>query len=198
MVMNKPDKNQSWNGGWLRSARRLDSPNFNQRPNECEIALIVLHSISLPPGNYGGGEVEALFTNSLDWDAHSYFQNIRGLKVSAHFFITRLGELIQFVDCHDRAWHAGVSSFKGRKNCNDYSIGIELEGLEGQGFEADQYSVLVRLCNALRERFPIESIVGHSHIAPGRKFDPGAGFSWADFQQMLNWGTKYFPETSDS
>lgn len=146
--------------------------------------LVVLHSISLPPGVYGGGAVERLFTNTLDWDAHPYFQTIRGLKVSAHFFIRRDGDLLQFVSCDDRAWHAGQSSFRGRDNCNDYSIGIELEGLEGQTFEPAQYECLSALLRAVSNYYPIRHLVGHSDIAPGRKLDPGPGFDWSRLSDM--------------
>lgn len=155
---------------------------------------MVLHSISLPPGQYGGPEVQALFTNTLDWDAHPYFQQIRGLQVSAHFFIRRGGELLQFVSCDDRAWHAGVSSYRGREQCNDDSIGIELEGLEGQAFEPAQYETLASLCTSLAIQYPIEHVAGHEHIAPGRKKDPGEGFLWARLQHSLGWPSRYFPD----
>lgn len=182
-----------WAGGWYRAARRLDSPNFGPRPEGTTINLIVLHSISLPPGRYGGGEVQALFTNRLDVSAHPYFEQIRGLQVSAHFYVRRTGELWQFVSCDDRAWHAGASSWRGRPNCNDYSIGIELEGLEGERFEAEQYEALVTLCPALARRYPIDALAGHEHIAPGRKLDPGPGFDWAQLQRALGWPDAAFP-----
>ncbi len=171
----------------------LASPNFGPRPPEAEINLIVVHSISLPPGQHGGPEVEQLFTNTLDWDAHPYFQTIRGLEVSAHFFIRRTGEVIQFVSCDDRAWHAGRSEWQGRPNCNDYSIGIELEGLEGDTFEPAQYQSLATLCNQLAQQYPIQHVVGHEHIAPGRKQDPGPGFDWALLQQLTGWPADRFP-----
>jgi N-acetyl-anhydromuramoyl-L-alanine amidase len=183
----------SWQDGWYSSAQRLDSPNFGERPQDTAVDLIVLHSISLPPGVYGEGYVQALFTNSLDWDAHPYFQSIRDLKVSTHFFITRAGALWQFVSVDQRAWHAGSSSFQGREQCNDYSVGIELEGLEGEVFEAAQYGCLVQLCHALRERYPIAHVVGHEHIAPGRKQDPGPGFDWALLVHSVAWSPQYFP-----
>lgn len=183
-----------WDNGWYRFARRVPSPNFGPRPAHAEIDLVVLHSISLPPGQYGGPEVEALFTNTLDWDAHPYFQQIRGLKVSAHFFIRRGGELVQFVSCDERAWHAGVSSYRGREQCNDDSIGIELEGLEGLCFESAQYETLSSLCAALGVHYPVAHVAGHEHIAPGRKNDPGAGFDWANLQHSLGWPTQYFPD----
>ena len=168
----------AWQGGWYRAARALPSPNHGPRPAGSEVDLIVVHSISLPPGKYGGDQVQALFTNTLDWDAHPYFQPLRGLQVSAHFYVRRDGRLWQFVSCDARAWHAGVSCFRGRENCNDYSVGVELEGLEGEPFEAAQYDTLVGLAPALARRYPIEAVVGHEHIAPGRKHDPGAGFDW--------------------
>lgn len=184
---------QAWDGGWLREARRCPSPNFGPRPDKAQIDLIVLHSISLPPGQYGGPEVERLFTNRLDWDEHPYFQQIRGIEVSAHFFIRRDGELVQFVDADARAWHAGTSFWRGRGNCNDDSIGIELEGLEGETFETAQYLALTHLCRHLARRYPIQHIAGHEHIAPGRKLDPGPGFDWACLQQALDWDKNFFP-----
>lgn len=185
-----------WNGGWYRYARRLDSPNFGPRPAGAQIDLIVLHSISLPPGQYGGDEVQRLFTNTLDWNAHPYFQSIAGMEVSSHFYIRRQGELWQFVSCADRAWHAGVSCYRGRENCNDDSIGIELEGLEGGTFEPAQYETLASLCAALGQHYPVQHIAGHEHIAPGRKADPGAGFQWPLLQQALGWPSRYFPEAT--
>jgi len=179
--------------GWLASARTCPSPNFGQRPGGTLVDLIVIHSISLPPGQYGGPEVEQLFTNQLDWDAHPYFQTIRGLAVSSHFFIRRDGELVQFVALDSRAWHAGASCWLGRNNCNDHSVGIELEGLEGDRFEPAQYATLARLCAAIAKRMPIAHIVGHEHIAPGRKQDPGPGFDWAALQQALGWAATCFP-----
>ena len=189
-----PPSKPLWDRGWYRFARRLDSPNFGPRPQAARIDLVVVHSISLPPGQYGGPEVQALFTNTLDWDAHPYFQQIRGLQVSSHFFIRRGGELLQFVSCDDRAWHAGVSSYRGREQCNDDSIGIELEGLEGQTFEPAQYETLASLCASLSIQYPIEYVAGHEHIAPGRKKDPGEGFLWARLQHSLGWPSRYFPD----
>lgn len=174
--------------------RFVPSPNFGPRPYGAEVNLIVVHSISLPPGQYGGPEVEQLFTNTLDWDAHPYFQTIRGLEVSAHFFIRRSGEVIQFVSCNDRAWHAGRSEWQGRPNCNDYSIGIELEGLEGDTFEPTQYQALAALCTQLAAQYPIQHVVGHEHIAPGRKQDPGPGFDWAVLQELTAWPADRFPK----
>ena len=184
--------NPTWRQGWWSGARALPSPNFGPRP--CTpIELLVVHSISLPPGQYSTGCVQQLFTNQLDWDAHPYFQGIRGLEVSAHFFIERSGLLWQFVSCDDRAWHAGRSQWQGRENCNDFSIGIELEGLEGEVFEAPQYLALQTLCRALHTHYPVRHVVGHEHIAPGRKNDPGAGFDWQQMQQQLAGLSWQFP-----
>ena len=188
----------SWVGGWLAAARHCPSPNHGPRPAGALIDLIVLHSISLPPGMYGGPEVEQLFTNTLDWDAHPYFGQIRDMQVSAHFFIRRDGELVQFVDADARAWHAGASSWRGRENCNDDSIGIELEGLEGERFEAAQYATLGQLCRRLQERYAVAHVAGHEHIAPGRKLDPGPGFDWARLQHDLGWPSAFFPDPESS
>jgi AmpD protein len=149
------------------------------------VELIVVHSISLPPGEYGGDSIERLFTNRLDWEAHPYFSQIRNLKVSSHFLVLRSGDCMQFVDCNRRAWHAGRSSWRGRENCNDFSIGIELEGLEGNPFEPAQYETLSRLVGAVTRRYPITAVVGHEHVAPGRKFDPGPGFDWLQLHASL-------------
>ncbi|WP_297748512.1 1,6-anhydro-N-acetylmuramyl-L-alanine amidase AmpD [Hydrogenophaga sp.] len=184
-----------WQGGWLLGARHRLSPNHGPRPEGAHIDLIVIHSISLPPGEYGGPEVEQLFTNTLDWDAHPYFGQIRGMEVSAHFFIRRDGELVQFVDADARAWHAGRSHWQGRDNRNDDSIGIELEGLEGEHFEPAQYETLVRLCTELARRYPVAQIAGHEHIAPSRKLDPGAGFDWTLLRRALGWTHACFPSS---
>ena len=180
-------------GGWHTGARRLPSPNFGPRPAQAHIDLVVVHSISLPPGEYGTGAVQQLFTNRLDWNAHPYSQGLRGLEVSAHFFITRAGALWQFVDCDQRAWHAGASRYRGRERCNDDSVGIELEGLEGRTFAPAQYAALARLCRDLAARYPIAHVAGHEHIAPGRKQDPGPGFQWRRLQQALGWEAARFP-----
>ena len=182
-----------WDQGWYRHARRLDSPNFGPRPVGSEVDLIVVHSISLPPGRFEGNYVQALFTNQLDWEEHPYFQGIRGLEVSAHFYVRRDGALWQFVSCTDRAWHAGASIHKGRSNCNDFSVGIELEGLEGGAFEPAQYETLASLCAAVAAHYPISAITGHEHIAAGRKQDPGAGFDWGELQNNLGWSAERFP-----
>ena len=140
--------------------------------------MAIVHSISLPPGEFGGDAVERFFTNRLDTSAHPYFEEISAQRVSAHFFVRRQGAVVQFVSCDERAWHAGVSQWNGRDNCNDWSIGIELEGLEGQRFERAQYRALIRVLHALRVRYPLAEVVGHEHVAPLRKADPGARFEW--------------------
>ncbi|CAB1370403.1 1,6-anhydro-N-acetylmuramyl-L-alanine amidase AmpD [Denitratisoma oestradiolicum] len=155
------------------------SPNHDPRPVGQVIDLVVIHAISLPPGEFGGPGVEQLFTNRLDPDAHPYYRDIAGLRVSAHFFIRRDGQLIQWVPCELRAWHAGVSCWQGRQRCNDFSIGIELEGCDEQAFTDAQYQVLTELIAALRQRYPIAAITGHSDIAPERKTDPGPHFDWS-------------------
>ena len=159
--------------------RIVDSPNHDERPPGTEISLVILHSISLPPGEYGGGDIERLFTNCLDPDAHPYFREICGLKVSAHFLVRRDGSVVQFVPVDRRAWHAGASSWRGRSRCNDFSVGIELEGCEEEPFEPAQYESLVSLIQDLRNTLPIRDIAAHSDVAPGRKTDPGARFDWA-------------------
>lgn len=183
-------------GGWLDTARHCNSPNFGPRPQGARVDLIVLHSISLPPGCYGGNEVLRLFCNALDWDAHPYFASIRGLEVSSHFFLRRDGTLWQCVGCDDRAWHAGRSRYRGRDDCNDDSIGIELEGLEGEPFEPVQYERLKRLCDAIALRYPIEHVAGHEHVAPGRKQDPGCGFDWLRLKTALGWDAQCFPKAT--
>ena len=177
-------KEHDWRGGWLRRARPARSPNFGPRPEATQVDLAVLHSISLPPGEYGGDAIERLFANELDWTAHPYFETIRGLTVSSHFLIRRDGALVQFVSGDDRAWHAGASHWRGRDDCNDFSIGIELEGLEGQAFADAQYPVLAGLLGSLALRYPIAAVAGHEHVAPGRKNDPGAGFDWARLRRL--------------
>ena len=163
----------------------MASPNCGERPAGTEVSLLVVHSISLPPGSFGGDTIERLFTNRLDTTAHPYFAGLRGLRVSAHFLIRRDGACVQFVSCDARAWHAGESTWRGRDNCNDYSIGIELEGLEGLRFERAQYRTLAALVRALARRYPLREIVGHEHVAPGRKADPGAGFDWGRVARAL-------------
>ncbi|NVO06815.1 MAG: 1,6-anhydro-N-acetylmuramyl-L-alanine amidase AmpD [Rhodoferax sp.] len=186
----------SWHQGWYAFARACPSPNFGPRPPQTQVDLAVLHSISLPPGSYGGPQVQQLFTNQLDWDAHPYYQQIKGLQVSAHFFIQRGGELWQFVSCDDRAWHAGRSHFGQRDNCNDFSVGIEREGLEGAPFEAAQYETLAALLPALAAHYPLQHVAGHEHIAPGRKADPGPGFDWDRLQRCTGFATRCFPDSA--
>ncbi len=188
-----PPAAQLWRAGWYRHARWLASPNRGPRPVGTDVSLIVVHSISLPPGEFTGEHVQALFCNALDWGAHSYFDSIRGLKVSAHFYVRRDGALWQFVSCDERAWHAGQSCFEGRPDCNDYSVGIELEGLEGGHFEPPQYESLASLCAALADGYPIRAIAGHEHVAPGRKHDPGPGFDWSRLRRQLGWRASAFP-----
>jgi len=158
--------------------RIVESPNQDERPPATEISLVVLHSISLPPGEYGGDAIERLFTNCLDPGAHPYFREICELKVSAHFLVRRDGSVIQFVPVERRAWHAGVSSWRGRERCNDFSVGIELEGTDDAPFEPAQYVALVSLIRRLQNTLPIRDIAAHSEVAPGRKTDPGAQFDW--------------------
>lgn len=167
-----------WQRGWWTGALARRSPNHGPRPAGMAVDLVLLHSISLPPGVFGGDHIAQLFANRLDWSAHPYFESIRGLQVSAHFLVRRDGRILQFVSADRRAWHAGASSWRGRPNCNDYSIGIELEGLEGGLFAPAQYSALVPLLQALARRYPLQAITGHEHVAPGRKQDPGPGFDW--------------------
>jgi len=188
----------SWRDGWLLRARAVASPNFGPRPAGGGIDLIVLHSISLPPGQYGGPEIEQLFCNRLDWDAHPYYQQIRGLEVSSHFYIQRDGTLWQFVSADARAWHAGRSHYRGRDNCNDDSIGIELEGLEGQTFEQAQYLQLAMLCRDLAALHPVQHLAGHEHVAPGRKQDPGPGFDWRLLRALSGFSPQCFPEATDA
>ncbi|MEO6410594.1 MAG: 1,6-anhydro-N-acetylmuramyl-L-alanine amidase AmpD [Burkholderiaceae bacterium] len=185
-----------WRGGWFSRARHCVSPNAEPRPAGAEIDLLLIHSISLPPGEYGGDAIERLFTNRLDWDAHPYYARIRGLRVSSHFVIRRDGELLQFVSCARRAWHAGESQWRGRSNCNDFSIGIELEGLEGEQFEAAQYRALAELMQCLARRYPIRGVAGHEHVAPARKIDPGTGFDWPRLKHDLAWTDDFFPPSS--
>jgi N-acetyl-anhydromuramoyl-L-alanine amidase len=159
--------------------RIVDSPNHDERPPGSEITLVVLHSISLPPGVFGGDAIERLFTNRLDPAAHPYFQEIRDLKVSSHFLIRRDGEVVQFVPVERRAWHAGASAWRGRSRCNDFSVGIELEGSDEDTFTEAQYAALVSLLKQLQAQLPIRNVAAHSDVAPGRKTDPGAHFDWA-------------------
>ena len=164
--------------GWFAGLRRVESPNHDARPDGSAIELLVIHSISLPPGVFGGGAIDALFTNRLDFAAHPYYDGLRGVKVSAHFLIDRAGAATQFVSCRERAWHAGASQWEGRTRCNDFSIGVELEGSEFEPFTDGQYRSLARLQQALRRVFALRAARGHSEIAPDRKHDPGPLFDW--------------------
>lgn len=174
--------------GWLAGARRIASPNHDARPEGEAISLVVIHNISLPPGQFGGDGIVQLFTNRLDPTAHPYYAGIAPLRVSAHFLIRRRGELIQFVACGARAWHAGVSNWQGRERCNDFSIGIELEGTDDRPFTQAQYRRLAALVRTLRRAYPITGLTGHSDIAPGRKTDPGPYFDWPRLRRMLDDG----------
>ncbi len=168
--------------GWLQGARHVPSPNYDERPEGAEISLLVIHGISLPPNEFGGDEIDRLFTNQLDPAAHPYFRDISRLRVSSHLLIRRDGEVVQYVPFTKRAWHAGESCYQERTCCNDFSIGIELEGTDDIPYEARQYEVLQTLIECLRNSYPAigpRAIVGHCHIAPGRKTDPGPAFEWA-------------------
>ena len=174
--------------GYLHGVRQVDSPNRDLRPEHSGLDLVVIHGISLPPGEFGGDGIERLFTNTLDSNAHPYFQQLEGLRVSAHLLIRRDGELVQFVPFQERAWHAGKSCFEGRKECNDFSVGIELEGTDDQRYEAVQIERLVEVVRVLCSAYPglsPERVVGHSDIAPGRKTDPGPHFDWKGFRALL-------------
>ncbi len=171
--------------GMLDGATFIPSPNCDERPQGCAIDLVVIHSISLPPGEFGGKGVIELFTNTLVESAHPYYRGISGLKVSSHFFVNREGQIFQFVPTAKRAWHAGVSSWRGREKCNDFSIGIELEGTDFVPFAAEQYAALKALTLAIFERHPGCDIAGHAEIAPGRKTDPGPFFDWNRYRSAL-------------
>jgi AmpD protein len=173
--------------GWLNPARHLPSPNFNARPADQPVRLVVMHNISLPPAQFGGGYVEAFFLNQLDHSIHPYFQTIVGVQVSAHLFVSRLGEVTQFVSFDDRAWHAGRSSYLGVPECNDYSIGIELEGTDDLPFTDAQYTALAHILPAIHAAYPSthNHLAGHSDIAPQRKTDPGEGFDWLRVRRSI-------------
>ncbi len=174
--------------GWLQAVRHVQSPNYDERPPGSPIDLLVIHGISLPPDEFGGPWIDALFTNRLDPEAHPYFAEIAGLEVSAHVLIRRDGEVVQYVSFDNRAWHAGKSCFEGRERCNDFAIGIELEGTDERAYEPVQYAQLAAVTRALQVAYPgitREHIVGHSDIAPGRKTDPGPGFDWERYRKML-------------
>ncbi|MDF2529688.1 MAG: N-acetyl-anhydromuranmyl-L-alanine amidase [Gammaproteobacteria bacterium] len=175
--------------GWVEGIRHCPSPFFNKRPANCNIDLLVIHNISLPPGQFGGPEIEDFFQGKLDHSKHPYFETIKGMEVSAHFVIKRTGEMIQFVSVNDRAWHAGKSSFNGKENCNDYSIGIELEGADDIPFTEEQYRSLAGLTQSIMQTFAginLQRITGHSDIAPSRKTDPGPCFDWKYYREMIS------------
>ncbi|MGI1678425.1 MAG: 1,6-anhydro-N-acetylmuramyl-L-alanine amidase AmpD [Cellvibrionaceae bacterium] len=184
---------QKIENGWLTDAKRVISPNYDERPENCDVDLLVIHNISLPPGQFGGGYVQQLFCNTLDCEIHPYFDQLRDLKVSSHVLIDRHGKVTQFVPFHKRAWHAGASSYNGRGACNDFAIGIELEGVDDQPYTADQYEELTKVTKILCQHYPSlkkenrddHNIVGHSDIAPGRKTDPGEAFDWGKYRLGL-------------
>ncbi len=177
--------------GWISGVRRISSPNCDRRPPGTAIDLLVIHNISLPPSQFGGKAIAQLFTNTLDTSEHPFYAQLKGLRVSAHFLIRRDGEIIQFVPCRARAWHAGVSSWRGRERCNDFSIGIELEGDDYQPFADTQYASLAQLTRRLCRAYPINSIAGHSDIAPQRKTDPGPYFDWKRYLSLLGPDKKF-------
>jgi len=173
--------------GWVDGVAHIASENCDARPQDAAIDLLVIHNISLPPDRFGGDSIIRLFTNQLNCEpdsaAHPYFERLRGLRVSAHFLIRRNGAIVQCVSCNQRAWHAGVSAFKGRTRCNDFSIGVELEGSDTVGYAPAQYVALLELTLALERRYPLAAVAGHEHIAPGRKTDPGPCFDWRGYRQ---------------
>jgi AmpD protein len=171
--------------GWLSGVRRVASPNYDARPARTNIELLVIHGISLPPNEYGGDAIERFFTNVLDHAEHPYFEQLKGVRVSSHFLVRRNGQIIQFVPCSKRAWHAGASTWQKRTRCNDFSIGVELEGSDFEPYEELQYVALARLTRYLRRAYPIRDIAGHSDIAPERKTDPGPFFDWEKIRKLL-------------
>jgi len=203
MNINRPAALSLDEAGWVRlpeqeqsAARSLQhcpSPNQDERPPGCAIELLVIHNISLPPGQFGGRAVVDFFLNRLDCNAHPFFNTLRGVCVSAHFFLRRDGSLIQFVSTLARAWHAGVSIFEGRTRCNDFSIGIELEGRDTLPYTDAQYVTLIELTRAIRQRHPLQAVCGHEHIAPGRKTDPGPGFDWPRYVRAAGWQAHQAP-----
>lgn len=165
--------------GWVAAVRRVASPHCDARPADAQVTLVVVHCISLPPGRFGGGEIARFFAGTLDRESHPFFARLRAVRVSSHFLIERDGSLTQFVSCRDRAWHAGLSAFSGQTGCNDFSIGVELEGCEYEPFVEAQYATLASLLAALRSAYPLRAVRGHSEVAPGRKSDPGPLFDWS-------------------
>lgn len=185
--------------GWLRGARRLPSPNSDHRPPGTAVEVVVIHGISLPPGRFGSGCVADLFRNRLDWNAHPFFQEIIGLRVSSHVLVERDGSLSQFVPLHRRAWHAGESRWRGRPRVNDFSVGIELEGTDERPYEDAQYATLAAVVDALRAWFPAitpRGIVGHCHVSPGRKTDPGPAFDWQRLGDALDLPAGWRPDAA--
>jgi AmpD protein len=179
--------------GWVEGVAQVQSPFFDERPPDSAIELLLIHNISLPPGVFGGGDVARLFTGTIDPAAHPFFATLAGAQVSAHFFIDRGGRATQFVSCLARAWHAGASSFEGRPRCNDFSIGIELEGTDFCAFADAQYATLARLAAALRTRFPLRALRGHSDVAHERKTDPGPFFDWARLRALARLPADWLP-----
>ena len=171
--------------GTLARALQIPSPNHDERPAGVPVSLLVIHNISLPPEEFGGPGVVDLFLNRLDCASHPYYEQLRGLEVSSHFLLRRDGELIQFVPCGRRAWHAGASRWRGRERCNDFSIGVELEGSDHVAFTDVQYDGLVKLTHEIQARYPIEDIAGHSDVSPGRKTDPGPFFDWPRYRALI-------------
>jgi N-acetyl-anhydromuramoyl-L-alanine amidase len=185
--------------GWLSSITGMThrpSPNFDARPEGIAPSLLVIHNISLPPGQFEGSAIADFFQNRLDWDAHPFYEQIRDVRVSAHFLIRRDGTIDQFVSCNERAWHAGRSNFFGRERCNDFSIGIELEGSDTQPFDEAQYAPLAALASCLVTHYGLNALAGHSDIAPGRKTDPGPCFDWRRLQREMGLAPEYFPYLS--
>ena len=171
--------------GVLAGVTQIPSPNCDERPEDETPTLLVVHSISLPPGEFGGDAVARFFSNTLDLSAHPYYQTLMDLRVSAHFLIRRRGEVLQFAPCARRAWHAGLSSWRGRQRCNDFSLGVELEGADDRAFTEAQYRRFAKLAAVLRTRYPLVDIVGHADISPGRKTDPGPSFDWGHYRELF-------------
>jgi len=175
--------------GWLDVAKQVISPNYNCRPDGTAVDLLVIHNISLPPAQFGTPYIELFFQNKLPCSDHDYFETIQGIEVSSHFLIKRSGEIVQFVSCNDRAWHAGKSNYCSVDNCNDFSIGVELEGTDDIAYSGMQYDALSALTSAIQAAYPAvtnDRITGHSDISPGRKTDPGASFNWPRYRETLN------------
>lgn len=182
--------------GWLEPGPRVlraPSPNFDTRPADSSPTLLVIHNISLPPGEFGGPEVVDFFQNQLDYSSHPWLERLRDMRVSAHFFVRRDGDIVQLVSTDARAWHAGVSTFEGRERCNDFSIGVEMEGTDTIPYTDDQYQALARLNRALCDRYALTAVRGHEHIAPGRKTDPGPSFDWVRFGREAGWPRHLLP-----